>query len=105
MENNDAITRMAALATPSRLEVLQFLAREGGKNGLPSGFIAEKLGIRPNSLSTQMLLLSNARLVRARREGRQIIYSVNYEAIGELIEYLAKDCGGGRISTKLRIAA
>jgi hypothetical protein len=34
--------------------------------------------------------------VRARREGRSIIYAVDFAAMGALLLFLTKDCCGGR---------
>jgi ArsR family transcriptional regulator len=103
MEADDAITRMSALATPSRLKALKLLA-ESGENGLPSGELARRLEVAPNTLSTQLLLLSNARLVRSRRESRSIIYKADLEAIRELMEFLAKECAAGRISAHIKVS-
>lgn len=87
MEEDEAITRLAALATPSRLAVLRVLA-EAGPGGMKSGDIAAKLGVKDNTLSTQLLMLSNARLVRSRRDGRSIIYTLRPEAKSELMSFL-----------------
>jgi ArsR family transcriptional regulator len=48
-------------------------------------------------MSAQLLVLSNAGLVRARREGRSIIYAVDFDKISALLLFLTKDCCGGRI--------
>lgn len=96
MEDDEAITRFAALATPSRLAVLKLLA-EAGPDGMASGEIARRLNVAHNTLSTQLLLLSNARLVRGRRDGRSIIYSVNLEALRELVLYVMDDCAAGKL--------
>jgi hypothetical protein len=42
------------------------------------------------------LVLSNAGLTRARREGRSIIYAVDFDRMTELLLFLTKDCCGGR---------
>ncbi|HEX3945370.1 MAG TPA: metalloregulator ArsR/SmtB family transcription factor [Rhizomicrobium sp.] len=103
MESDDAITRMSALATPSRLKALKMLA-ESGEHGLASGELARRLDVAPNTLSTQLLLLSNARLVRSRRESRSIIYKADLDAIRELMEFLANECAAGRISANIRVS-
>jgi ArsR family transcriptional regulator len=103
MDVEDAITRMSALATRSRLDVLSLLAKDGGDRGMQSGEIARRLGVPANTLSTQLLHLSNARLVRFRRESRSVIYSANLDSIRELIEFLAGDCAGGRIAVSVKV--
>jgi DNA-binding transcriptional ArsR family regulator len=95
MEMDDAIKRLSALAQESRLEVFRLLVK-AGPEGRAAGDIARTLGIQPNTLSAQLLVLSNARLVRARRDGRSIIYSVNFESISDLLVFLMEDCCGGR---------
>ena len=47
-------------------------------------------------MSAQLLVLSNAGLVRARREGRSIIYAVDFEPMSALLLFLTEDCCGGR---------
>ena len=87
MSPDDAITRFAALATPSRLRVMNFLM-ERGPEGMASGEIARQLNVAQNTLSTQLLLLSNARLVSHTRRGRSIVYSVNDDAVAELAKFV-----------------
>ena len=41
-------------------------------------------------------MLSNAGLVRARRDGRSIIYAINFDAMRDLLVFLTEDCCGGR---------
>ena len=74
MELIDAIKRLSALAQESRLEVFRLLVKAGPK-GLAAGEIARRMDTPANTLSAQLLVLSNAQLVRARRDGRTIIYA------------------------------
>lgn len=95
MESKDAITRLAALAQESRLEVFRLLVR-AGPPGMAAGDIARGLDITPNTLSSQLNILSNAGLIASRREGRSIIYAAQYEAMSDLLRYLMEDCCQGR---------
>ena len=95
METEDAVKRLSALAQDARLEVFRLLVK-AGPEGLAAGEIARKLGSYANTLSAQLLVLSNANLVRARRDGRSIIYSVNFSAMSELLVFLTEDCCAGR---------
>jgi DNA-binding transcriptional ArsR family regulator len=95
MELTDAIRRLSALAQDARLEVFRLLVK-AGPEGMAAGDIARALDVQPNTLSAQLLVLSNAQLVRARREGRSIIYSVNFDSMRDLLVYLTEDCCGGR---------
>jgi ArsR family transcriptional regulator len=92
----EAIKACSALSTDSRVNILRLLSK-AGRDGLPSGEIARQLNVPANTLSTQLFLLSTARLVEQRREGRNIIYSVNFPTIKDLINFLAVDCAAGRL--------
>jgi len=104
MEMDDAVRRLSALAQESRLEVFRLLVK-AGPDGLAAGDIARKLHTAPNTLSAQLLLLSNAGLIRARRDGRSIIYAVDYAAMSSLLVFLTEDCCGGRPEICAPVAA
>src|SRR5476651_2756341 len=95
METPAAVAALSALAQDSRLAVFRLLVK-AGPDGLAAGEIARKTATAPNTMSAQLLVLSNAGLVRARRDGRSIIYAVDFEAMGALLLFLTKDCCGGR---------
>lgn len=63
--------------------------------GLPAGELARRVDMLPNSLSSNLNILSHAGLVRSRRQGRSIIYTAEYDRMRELLGYLVKDCCGG----------
>ena len=95
MEISDAVKSLSALAQEARLEVFRLLVK-AGPEGLAAGQIARKLDTAPNTMSAQLLVLSNAGLIRARRDGRSIIYSVDFAATSDLMIFLTEDCCGGR---------
>ena len=95
METTSAVKRLSALAQDARLELFRLLVK-AGPDGLAAGEIARSLETAPNTTSAQLLVLSNAGLIRARREGRSIIYSVDFDAMSELLVFLTEDCCGGR---------
>lgn len=94
MESDIAVRRLAALAQPSRLAVFRLLVK-AGPDGRPAGEIARALEIAPNTLSAQLNLLAQAGLVRQRRKGRSLIYSVAFETMSALLVYLMEDCCQG----------
>ena len=104
MELNDAIKRLSALAQDGRLQVFRLLVK-AGPDGLPAGEIARQLDTAPNTMSAQLLVLSHAGLLRARREGRSIIYSVDFPAMRDLLVFLIEDCCGGRSEIFAPLAA
>jgi DNA-binding transcriptional ArsR family regulator len=95
MESKTAIRRLAALAQDSRLAVFRLLVK-AGPDGMAAGAVARSLGFTPNTLSTQLNILSNAGLVTRRRVGRSIIYAADHDGMRELLSYLIEDCCQGR---------
>jgi DNA-binding transcriptional ArsR family regulator len=94
MKAADAVKSLSALAQDNRLAVFRLLVK-AGPEGLAAGEIARKLSTPANTMSAQLLLLSNAGLVRARREGRSIIYSADFAAMSRLLLFITEDCCGG----------
>jgi DNA-binding transcriptional ArsR family regulator len=95
MKTETAIKRLSAIAQEARLEVFRLLVK-AGPGGKAAGDIARAMSTPANTLSAQLLTLANAGLVRARREGRSIIYAVNFDAMRDLLSFLTEDCCGGR---------
>ena len=95
METNDAVRRLSALAQDARIEVFRLLVK-AGPDGMAAGEIARRLDTPANTMSAQLLVLSSAGLIKARREGRSIIYAVDYAAMSDLLVFLTEDCCNGR---------
>ena len=95
MESAKAVQKLSALAQDGRLAVFRLLVK-AGPEGMAAGEIARALKTAPNTMSAQLLLLSSAGLVRARRDGRSIIYAVDFDAMSSLLVFLTQDCCGGR---------
>jgi len=95
MESKTALAQLSALAQENRLALFRLLIK-AGQDGLPAGEIAAALGVPPNTLSSQLTLLSHAGLIEGTRQGRSIIYKAQYEAISGLIVFLMEDCCQGR---------
>ena len=91
MDIKDAILLFDALSQETRLSAFRLLVK-AGQHGLPAGELSEKLGTPHNTLSFHLSHLSNAGIIRSRREGRSIIYSANYEVMHDLISFMVKDC-------------
>ncbi len=64
--------------------------------GLPAGDIARSLEVPPSSLSANLNILAGAGLVRARRQGRSIIYTADYDRMRDVLGFLVEDCCGSR---------
>ncbi|HEB53020.1 MAG TPA: ArsR family transcriptional regulator, partial [bacterium] len=95
MELSAAVARLSALAQEARLRVFRLLVR-AGDDGMPAGAIAEHLDIAPQTLSFHLKHLTGTGLIAARRDGRQLIYSLQVPAMRELLGFLSEDCCQGR---------
>ena len=95
MKIDSAVTALSALAHDGRLAIFRLLVK-AGPDGLAAGDIARKLDTAPNTMSAQLLVLSNAGLVRARRDGRSIIYTADFAQMTALLKFLTQNCCGGR---------
>jgi DNA-binding transcriptional ArsR family regulator len=72
-----------AVAEPRRREILNYLALQER----PVGEIVAALGVEQPSVSKHLRVLKDVGLVHARREGRQMFYRTNAEAIRPLHEW------------------
>ena len=75
---------LLALSDPTRREVLKLLRR--GERTV--GEINERFDISPPAISRHLLVLRDAELVRCRREGKFIYYSLDASKIEGLREWL-----------------
>jgi ArsR family transcriptional regulator, arsenate/arsenite/antimonite-responsive transcriptional repressor len=89
-----AVKALSALAHDSRLQIHRLLV-QAGDEGLSAGAIAEHLDMPPSSLSFHLMHLQAADMVVQRRDGRSLIYSVNFECMDALMEYLRENCCQG----------
>jgi DNA-binding transcriptional ArsR family regulator len=89
-----AIRRLAALAQDTRLRVFRLLVGAGAK-GLPAGEIARIIGIPNNTLSAHLAILVNAGLIDAERDGRSVVYRIDFHGTRALMAYLMEDCCQG----------
>jgi DNA-binding transcriptional ArsR family regulator len=72
-----------AIAEPRRREILSFLALQER----PVGDIVANLGLEQPSVSKHLRVLKDVGLVHARRDGRQMFYRTNAQAIRPLHEW------------------
>jgi ArsR family transcriptional regulator, nickel/cobalt-responsive transcriptional repressor len=73
---------MQALATPSRLRILGRL--HAGPCSV--GELAATVGMEGSAVSHQLRILRHLGLVVGRRQGRQVIYDLHDDHVGELLE-------------------
>jgi len=87
----EAVQRLGALAHETRLSVFRLLVRRGPL-GLAAGEIAARMGIAPPNASFHLSELARVGLLTARREGRSVIYAIDFGSIGGLVDYLRENC-------------
>ena len=95
METDRAIAAFAALAHPKRLEAFRVIVTSGA-DGISSGALADRIGLRPSTMSVNLNNLSRAGLVRPMRCGKEVRYHANLDNARRLIGFLFDDCCGGR---------
>jgi len=79
-------TTMQALSDPTRRKILELLK----KRDMAAGAIAEHFEITLPSLSHHLNVLKQADLVTFRRQGQELIYSLNLSAFEEIAKTLVK---------------
>ncbi|AEP08958.1 ArsR/SmtB family transcription factor [Micavibrio aeruginosavorus] len=91
MDIQNALIAFDALSQETRLRAFRLLVGYG-PDGAPAGHLSDTLGIPHNTLSFHLNHMSNAGLIQSRREGRSIIYSVNFDLFTGLIRFMIEDC-------------
>ena len=95
METNDAAEGFGALAQAKRLDLMRMLA-SAGASGKSAGELASRLGSPASSLSFHLSALERAGLIQSTRQGRQIIYAVQFNGLWKLFSFLTETCCAGR---------
>ncbi|MGI9324641.1 MAG: ArsR/SmtB family transcription factor [Pseudomonadales bacterium] len=94
ISTSDAVRALSAIAHEGRLTLLRLLIQKGPE-GLAAGSLARAAQVNAPTASAQLLVLMNAGLVNANRQGRHIIYRAQFQAMSQLLGFLMKDCCGG----------
>ena len=94
MEKKFAIGALAALAQETRLDAFRALV-QAGPEGLPAGAIGQALGVPSATLSFHLKELKVSGLIRCDRRGRSRIYSPDFTAVKELMDFLTANCCRG----------
>src|SRR6266516_5532248 len=88
-QNNQLFTLAQALADPLRLGVLQHLM-EGPAT---VSELQSLTGESQSKVSNHLAVLRESGLVRATREGRQMVYTLRYASVGQLVDSLTVVAG------------
>lgn len=104
MNESQAVSALAALAHPVRLQVFRALVA-AGHEGLTPGVLHQQMGIPATTLSFHLKELSNARLTTSERSSRNLVYRAAYEHMNSLLGYLTENCCEGAACATVETAA
>ena len=82
-----AADRLKAIAHPLRIAIIEMLDEEGP---LSVSEIFEKLDIMQANASHHLSILKNRGILKSERVGKKIIYDLNNEIIGEIVQCLSR---------------
>ena len=94
MEEKDVVKALAALAQPNRLQVFRSLVIAGQEGSTP-GELGEYLGVPNATLSFHLKELMHAGLISQERNGRNLIYRVEFSQMNGVLAYLTENCCQG----------
>jgi DNA-binding transcriptional ArsR family regulator len=94
MEEQAAVTALAALAQGMRLRIFRSLVGVGPQ-GMTPGVLSAALGVAPSTLSFHLKELMHAGLVTQERDGRHLIYRPALLQMNALLDYLTAHCCEG----------
>lgn len=94
MDEQAAVTALAALAQGMRLRVFRALVGAGPAGMTPSALSAT-LDVPASTLSFHLKELMHAGLVSQKRDGRHLIYRPALERMNALLAYLTAHCCEG----------
>ena len=95
MDAKKSQAAFAALAQPTRLKAFRKLVA-AHPDGLPAGDIAACCKVPHNTMSTHLAALMRGGLISVTRDGRLMNYRANLDGFRGLIDFMLRDCCGGR---------
>jgi len=94
MDKTQSLDALSALSQETRLDIFRLLTR-AEPDGMCAGEVADAVGGRQNTVSTNLSILARAGLVRSVREGRSIRYFADLEGMRNLLSFLTEECCDG----------
>jgi len=91
MNEDQAIDALSALSHETRLRIVRHLVTKG-KKGDAAGAIGTAVDAAPAKITFHISALERAGLVSSERISRQIIYRIEFDQVGLLLNYLMRDC-------------
>ena len=91
MNEPEAIAALSAMAHQTRLRMIKTLVAAGPK-GMTAGALASAVGASPSRASFHLSKLAETGLVHAQRQAREIIYAIDFRAMGSLVRFILEEC-------------
>ena len=91
MNESQAIEALSALSHEVRLRIFKHLVAAGSE-GDSAGSIGEAVSAAPSKISFHISAMERAQLVSSEKVSRSIVYRVNFEQMGDVLNYLISDC-------------
>jgi ArsR family transcriptional regulator len=94
MDKTKSLEALSALSQETRLDIFRLLTK-AEPEGICAGEIADAVGGRQNTVSTNLAILARAGLVRSVREGRSVRYFADLDGMSGLLSFLMEECCDG----------
>ncbi|MEI6457592.1 MAG: helix-turn-helix transcriptional regulator [Pseudomonadota bacterium] len=94
MESTDVVQALTGLAQASRLSLFRALVQAGAEGMQPTA-LALRLEIPANTLSFHLKTLMMAKLITQEKQGRGLVYRVDFAYTNRLLGFLTANCCGG----------
>src|SRR3546814_11173402 len=95
MNSDSALSALAALAHPTRLNAFRLLVQHEPE-GLSTGGLVEASGLTQSTFSTHLAALAKAGLVQSEQRGLQFIQRADIDTLKRPMLFLAHDLCPGR---------
>tara|TARA_R110002096_G_scaffold264377_1_gene457927 strand:+ start:371 stop:697 length:327 start_codon:yes stop_codon:yes gene_type:complete len=95
MKDTQALDAFSALGHPTRLAIFRTLSSVAPRP-IPAGELAQTTKTPPSTLSSHLQVLERSGLIVSQRRSRQILYALDIEGARDLVDFLTRDCCGGR---------
>lgn len=91
MNESQALAALRGLSNETRLQIVRLLVR-AGPDGMAAGDLAAATDAAASRMSFHLSNLEHAGLLVSERQSRKVIYRVDFERMGGVINYLLVDC-------------
>lgn len=91
MDEALVLARFSALSNATRLKIFRCLVT-AAPGGMLAGDVSEAVGATPSRASFHLAAMLETGLLSSERTSRNITYKVDFSAVGELMQFMVRDC-------------